>query len=795
MAMRWSLRLHPLPPRWLDPTSEYGPLPGVLLPTLRGLTPHDSPMYTTKTSVHQPGYPQPSSVSSLCGMGLDGNGTIGGVPGVVDDRLMVSLPPVNPAEQCTWLLAGMVWIPCATDPAYVAGMSSVSPPVISYPSWDQVMVSAESGGVSLTAEQEALSKRIFLGLLYIGLRADPLFWKKGYETRSTTTPDPFLLPVEGHFFLQAALQWLQQVLVERRLPAATFHAWVGTSALAQPRSAPDALALEVLQRRRWGRSGAPEAAAYQYDSWARNPDGTSFPWSAGRPIKPEECVEVGLEALRRIAVAGGMLHSGPVPTYLPILGDPTVRFEAAAAVQVTVASGAYGVPGVNGAPGGGSGPAPSQPWNGPPGDRPGFHQSTYGPRPPAGRQPSPPRTSPGPPPPVPGHAAAAAASWSPQPNGGVPPGAPGAPGPSSGWSPGAPGPSTWAPPQSKPPPPAPSTWSPPPREVPGVWEAPADASPASSAVSSSPARREDEEDWEGWQCDWSWRYEAAQLEKEALELQRGLSAATVQVRRLLAFGPDTSRWQRNLDLLKEHLPASVGSWKSLMNVVGVLPSFGLTSISYKLDIQVKYFDGSFPFTYAKLQWPRGAAEALAPGLNTGVPGVEIPPVEVVAWSNNKGAVIGPAPTLYSSGRAAPDGQVLYMQSLRQYFLAFPVQNGEVQPPRKLPGEPKKDLGVTGVPDFEAPVRWHASQYDTKVEKAKVGVTADGNNITIMEHVPRSLLYIDVPGVGMVPIGVVLANAKNNFVHLWHCSLVTSEIADRAELSSLHWRGKPWWHKT
>ena len=104
----------------------------------------------------------------------------------------------------------------------------------SHPSWDNFLVSTTEGGIVLTVAQEELGKRVFLSLLSIGRRGDPSFWKQGFHLGFTATPDPLHLPTEGYFFLLASLEWLQLVLVARKLPASTFHAWVGTSAPARP---------------------------------------------------------------------------------------------------------------------------------------------------------------------------------------------------------------------------------------------------------------------------------------------------------------------------------------------------------------------------------------------------------------------------------------------------------------------------------------------------------------------------------------------------------------------------------
>lgn len=230
LLKRWTMRDDNVPDRWLDTASSYGPLPGVLYPTLQGLAAVDGPVVTCRSNQSTVGYQQPYSVSSLCGMGLAGNGQLG-VAGVVDNRLLTSLPAADPTVYCSWLVAGVHWVPCVGDAAYVP--TAEAPPVHSYPSWDTVMVSRQ-GGLQLSVQQEDRGKRVFLSLLRLAQHGDPLFWKKGFQTGWTVSPDPLLLPLEGYFFLQAVLEWLQLVLVERRLPASTFHAWVGTSAPACP---------------------------------------------------------------------------------------------------------------------------------------------------------------------------------------------------------------------------------------------------------------------------------------------------------------------------------------------------------------------------------------------------------------------------------------------------------------------------------------------------------------------------------------------------------------------------------
>ena len=428
-----------------------------------------------------------------------------------------------------------------------------------------------------------------------------------------------------------------------------------------------------------------------------------------------------------------MYYIDALPPQLPIMGWPDVPVGPVVTVQ---GPGLHGTQApAHGVPVGPQHLPHSQPSTAPPpAGQPGFHQAAWL-TPVPKRQPSPPPRPPPPPPPPPPPGQAARV------------GVPGVPAPAQASSP--------------------------------------TSSAMSSATSSSPGRQET------WQADWRWRAEAAEDEAAALQLQRNLSAARVVVNRRLAQGQDRQRWHENLERIKSYLPHQFSGWTQLLNVLGVLPSAFLTSVAYDLDIRVQCFDEDFPFSYQRLLWPRGAAEALAPGL-AGVPGVDgIPPIEVAAWSNNAGQAIGPAPTLFNAAVVPPPGQIFFMQGLRQYFWVFPVLNGQVLQPRKLPGRiVDADERVPGVPCFEPIKRWAPTDYEVLVEKARV-TTWQGKTY-FYDHEPTVLLYVEVPSVGRVPIGLVLQNSRSSHIHLWHCSLVTREIVERSELPHDQWVKKRGW---
>lgn len=459
---------------------------------------------------------------------------------------------------------------------------------------------------------------------------------------------------------------------------------------------------------------------YRLDSWEFTNLGTVFPMSGGVWVQLWECVVDGLNALQKIAQAAGDYWSCSLPEQLPIIGWPEVQ--VAQVVTIEAPAGVPGVPGVQLPPLPGA--APAQPRG-----QPSPPPVTAAPLPPRATVEQNPWAPPAPAPPP------------------LPRAAPEPPRDAADWVPGAPASSSG------------SRGFPP--------EAPAASQPASS-----------------WQRDWKWRAEERAEAEAATELQSGLSANRAVVTRRVAEGVmEESLFKKNLEILRLWQPHQGGGWQDLLNVVGVLPSALMTSVICSQQLRLKNFDQDFPFSYGLLKWPPGATAALAPGLSLGVPGVR-PPVEVAGWTNHLGEVIGPAPTLYNAGEAPPDGNIFFMQGLRQYFWVFPVLNDEVLPPRKLPGEPLRDTDVPGVPKFEPPVKFQPSWQGARVEKVRED-TYKGET-WLSWHRPFQLLYVDLPSLGMVVLGLALVNDRNNYIHLWHCGLVTRVLVERANLAHKDW---------
>lgn len=203
---------------------------------MKSLAALDGPMLTVKpVSESQVGHQRPYSVCSLFAVGLAENGLL--FP--ADGRLRTALPGEDPRQMCTWLVAGVGWCPCREDASYVPD-PGLTPPLHSMPSYTEML----EKGIGLSPASKELASRLYLTLLRYARAADPRFWKQGFQLgfAHPTAIDPFYLPTEGFFFLLASLEWLGQILMEDKLPASTYFAWVGISAPPRPREPPVGLA-------------------------------------------------------------------------------------------------------------------------------------------------------------------------------------------------------------------------------------------------------------------------------------------------------------------------------------------------------------------------------------------------------------------------------------------------------------------------------------------------------------------------------------------------------------------------